>query len=190
MRLQVGSGRGRIKLLAWLRRRAFINLQNILNSNIISDLKRNAGLCHMLKIATFCIDDCLFGVDASHLIDLLHMPPLKSIPQKKPLCFKQVAYLPDGRLIHIINSLEFFGLEHQEPNESSRLLCFKSGDVHIGLIVDGTGKMLEIDEAAIMPHLPITKLNNALLRGIITDDKEIYVILDIVKILRELGADL
>lgn len=144
----------------------------------------------MLKIATFRLDDCLFGFDAAYIEDL-GVPPgsIKKIPHSAPQYFDLVTQLEDGRLIHIINTEKLLGIKAAPISANSRLLVLKSSGSKMGLLVDFYDKLLESPEEAIMPHLPITCINSRYIKGILAQGGSIVVVLNIAAVMQTLGEE-
>ena len=132
----------------------------------------------MKKIITFYIDDCLFGIESQYIHDLLPPRIILPIPQKKSQYFNQVMQIDDTRFVHVINTEKLLKIRNKPVSGESKLIILQSKTFNAGLLVDKVSTLLEVDNLAIMSHLPLSKIDSNFLSGIVTDKERVVVVLN------------
>ena len=142
----------------------------------------------MKRIAVFTIDDCIFGADTAFVHDIIPPGPLLKIPQRTEQYFGNVAQLEDSRFIHVINTEKLLGLENLPIGAASRLIVVQAPSFTMGLLVDKVIKLVDTGSDALRPNLPITGIRSDFLKGIVTDQETVIIILDMDMIVQTLGS--
>lgn len=161
-----------------------------------------------MKIATFWLDDCAFGIDASAVHDFSVPGEMRKIPQNTAQHFNRVTQLADGHFAHVINTEKLLGMAEKGPTDSTRLLVVKpdlpdssnqigpTGPIgqkdqqtsgpYIGLLVERMGTVLEIADSETLEHLPISHIDKKLLAGVVASGQQVIVMFNMPAILERL----
>ena len=142
----------------------------------------------MLRIAAFYIEGCLFGLDSSFIHDILPLPAMVRIPQQTSQYFGGVVKLEDKRIIHMVNLEKLLGLTNGAASDNSRLIVLRSDGPGMGITADSVPRLLDVDETAVMGTLPLSSIKKEFLRGIVTDNEKVIVLLDAQAIIGTLAA--
>ncbi|MDL2209615.1 chemotaxis protein CheW [Desulfovibrio sp. OttesenSCG-928-O18] len=141
----------------------------------------------MKQITTFLIDDSLFGLDTAYIRDIPVVAGVTRIPQNTAQLFDKVMRLMDGRLVHLVNTEKLLGIPNKPVSESSRVLVLQSAGVTMGLAVDAVRNLVTVEDDAVMEPLPLSKIRYEFISGIITQGADVIVLLDMGKILTQIG---
>lgn len=89
-----------------------------------------------------------------------------------------------GEVIPILDLRKKLNLEPKPSDQNSRIIITSSNDIVVGLIVDSSSEVLEInDENIDKPSATGEKKFNEYIKGIGKDDKRLIIILDLEKLL-------
>jgi purine-binding chemotaxis protein CheW len=89
-----------------------------------------------------------------------------------------------GAVLPLVDIRYFFGLDQKEGLAAARVIVTDAGPDIIGIVVDGVGEALDIEEASIQPPLATIKGRLAeFTKGQAQSGGEILVLLDLKKIL-------
>jgi purine-binding chemotaxis protein CheW len=95
------------------------------------------------------LKDEQYGLDISRIYEIIRLQPITVVPQA-PLYVDGVINLR-GRIIPVVDLAVRFGMPRSKATKASRIVVAGSGDVRVGLIVDGVSEVLIVPEDAIEP---------------------------------------
>ena len=133
----------------------------------------------MKQIITFYLDDCLFGLENTHVDAVLPPTSTAAVPQRQEQLFKGTMQLQDGRVIHVINTPKLLGMEHRPQNEATKVIVLRAKNLLLGLIVDQISEVTNVAEEEITRQMPLSQIDDAYLAGVITSRSgKVIVLLD------------
>jgi purine-binding chemotaxis protein CheW len=140
------------------------------------------------KHLTFFIDNQLFAIQSSHVVEIIRMQPITFMPKLPPFV-KGVINLR-GKIVPLIDLRLKLGKEPAEYDEHTSIVVVDTGDVSVGFIVDRVNDVTDIakDQISESPKLAKSAENNYV-TGIATLENEVAMILDPVCILTETDGE-
>ena len=131
----------------------------------------------MKQITTFYLDGILLGMDTRYINSILPPTAVMKLPQRKEQLFNKTMTLSDGRFIHLINSEKLLGLAPPPLNEQTKVIVMQTESPLMGLLVNETSQLLDIDDAQIAAHLPLSRINTEYFAGTVMDTEGKIVLL-------------
>jgi purine-binding chemotaxis protein CheW len=119
-----------------------------------------------MQIVVCELKEELYGLDISRVYEIIRLQPITVVPQA-PKYVEGVINLR-GRIVPVVDLSMRFGMAHSEATKASRIIVAGTGDLRVGLIVDGVSEVLMIREDAIepTPAAVSTAQDSKYLRGI------------------------
>lgn len=116
------------------------------------------------KYLTFLSDDLLFGVNASHVTEIITNHHITILPMV-PDFIKGIINLR-GQIIPIIDIRLRMGKMEAEYDDTSCIIVLNINNVLIGIFVDTVSQVVDLDESQISP--PTANNKQELVNGIIS----------------------
>lgn len=141
------------------------------------------------KHLTFFIDNQLFALRSSQVVEIIRMQPITFMPNL-PSFVKGVINLR-GKIVPLIDLRLKLGKEAIEYDDNTSIVVVDTGDMCVGFIVDSVNDVTDIskDQISESPKLAKTADNNYV-TGIATLENEVAMVLDPVSILTETDSDI
>ena len=95
------------------------------------------------------LKDERYGLDISRVYEIIRFQPITVVPQA-PSYVEGVINLR-GRIVPVVDLAVRFGMPRSTATKASRIVVAGSGDIRVGLIVDGVSEVLMIPDDAIEP---------------------------------------
>jgi purine-binding chemotaxis protein CheW len=135
------------------------------------------------KMVTFVLAGKEYGIDIMNVKEIAYAGAFTYVPNAAP--FVRGVYNLRGEIISIIDLRMMFHLpaERKAENAVESLLILCIGERIFGVIVDSIDKVVGISSGSIQPPHPIFgDINVKYIKGIVENDKRLYIILDVEKI--------
>lgn len=100
-------------------------------------------------IATFLLDNALFGIDANQIQEVVQLKKL-TLVYNAPLYVKGVMNLR-GRVVTVIDLGEKLDLKPVSENDENRVLIVEWKQEYIGILVEGVNEVFQVEKATIKP---------------------------------------
>jgi purine-binding chemotaxis protein CheW len=132
---------------------------------------------------TFCLADEVFGLDISHVVEVLGLPDITTIPGM-PNDIKGIAS-PRGKAVPVLDMRSMLGMEERSHDDHSCLISLNIDGHTAGLVVDRIGEVLKIPpfQVAPPPRLGGSRLRE--IKGIGKVGKAIVILLDLRTLFEE-----
>jgi len=88
-----------------------------------------------------------------------------------------------GEVIPIINLRKKFGLNNEFENENSRIIITSDNNISVGLLVDSSSEVIYLNNDDIDNPPDLNNDDNEYIKGIGKKDEELYLIIELEKIL-------
>ncbi len=135
-------------------------------------------------ILTFLIEDQIYGMEISHITDIIEMQPITVVP-KVPSYIKGVINLR-GKVIPVMNVRARFGKEIIPYDERTCIIVVEVEDLVAGLIIDRVSEVVTVSADTITPPPDYKSVNsNRFIKNIVTLNDEIKLILDCKKLIMD-----
>lgn len=139
------------------------------------------------QLVVFEVGDESFGIDISLVQEIIRMQPITEVP-KAPMYVKGVINLR-GKVIPIIDLRERFGFATGEETKATRIVVVNVLGNTVGMIVDAVSEVLRLPTDAIEPPSTIVEsIGSQYLKGIGKLEDRLIILLDLDKLLVEMGA--
>lgn len=140
------------------------------------------------KHLTFFIDNQLFAIRSSQVVEIIRMQPITFMPKLPPFV-KGVINLR-GKIVPLIDLRLKLGKEPAEYDEHTSIVVVDTEDISVGFIVDRVNDVTDIskDQISESPKLAKAAENNYV-AGIATLENEVAMVLDPVCILTETDGE-
>lgn len=134
------------------------------------------------KYLTFIVEDEIFGIDISHVIEIIPVPAITWMPEN-PDAIKGIINLR-GSIIPVIDVRIRFNKEERPYDEFTCIIIIEYDDNQIGIIVDTVNEVLYIPKS-FMSFPPNAKLKyqNQFIKAIGKMNGEVQLLLDLDKFL-------
>jgi len=119
-----------------------------------------------------------YGLDISRVYEIIRFQPITVVPQA-PSYVEGVINLR-GRIVPVVDLAVRFGMPRSTETKASRIVVAGSGDIRVGLIVDGVSEVLMIPDEAIepTPAAVTTPAESHYLRGIAKLGEALVILLE------------
>lgn len=134
------------------------------------------------KYVVFKIDNEYYGIDINNVKSIERVQYFTRVPNS-PLYIKGVINLR-GEVVPVIDLRLRFELTHKELDSNSRIIIVFVNDIEIGLLVDSSSEVIEINSEDI-DNPPMVKDNVAevFIKGIGKQDGKLIILIDIEKVI-------
>lgn len=141
------------------------------------------------QLVVFEVGDESFGIDISLVQEIIRMQPITEVP-RAPMYVKGVINLR-GKVIPVVDLRERFGFATGEETKATRIVVVNVLGNTVGMIVDAVSEVLRLAIDAIEPPSSIVEsVGSQYLKGIGKLDERLIILLDLDKLLAEMGAKL
>ncbi len=135
-----------------------------------------------VKLACFVIGGVLYGADIMKIKEIIR--PLKVSPVHNAPNFVEGIIKLRGLAVTIIDMRVKFGLSKADDSDSTRVIIFKVKKRPIGIKVDSTLKVLDVDKENFKPPPEIEDITgNRYIEAVVWDGEESILVLDLDKAL-------
>ncbi len=134
------------------------------------------------EFVLFKLDNEYYGIDIHNVETIEKIMPITRVPYTDKFV-KGVINLR-GNVVPVIDLRIRFGLEKRDYNDNSRIIIVKLDDVTVGLIVDSSSEVIQLnsDEIDESPTLK-NKVDDSYVKFIGKKNDQIIIIIDIKRIL-------
>ncbi len=140
------------------------------------------------KYLTFFIDEQLFAIQSSQVVEIIRMQPITFMP-KLPPYVKGVINLR-GKIVPLIDLRLKLNKAPIEYDDHTSIIVVETGDFSVGFIVDRVNDVTDIAKTQISdaPKLAKDSANNYV-AGIATLENEVAMLLNVTKLLENNGDE-
>ncbi len=136
------------------------------------------------KYLTFFIEEQIFAVQSSSVIEIIRMQPITFMP-KLPPYVKGVINLR-GKIVPLIDLRIKLGKEPKEYDEHTSIVVLDTNETSVGFIVDRVNDVADIAKSQISDSPKLAKdSDSGYVSGIATLDTQVAMILSLTSILTE-----
>ncbi len=137
----------------------------------------------------FKIEREYYGINIHHVENIEKIIPITRIPYTKP--HVQGVVNLRGNIIPIVHIRKRFSLPEKEFTDESRIIITNVGEIKIGIIVDSSSEVLQMDISDI-EEAPVIRGTNGqdFIRQVGKHDGRIIMLIDLPKVLGLEEADL
>lgn len=135
------------------------------------------------KMVTFSLGGKDYSIDIMKVKEISHATNFTYVPNSLP--FVKGVYNLRGDIISIIDLRLMFNLPAPENTDKTQenLIILRLDEYQLGIIVDSIDKVVGITSASIQPPHPIFgDINIRFIKGVVENEGNLYVILDVEKI--------
>ncbi len=134
-----------------------------------------------LQIAVFSIIDQYFGIDISLVSEIIRLEKITSTPNA-PAYVEGIINIR-GEIVPAVNLHVLFNIQANEWTENNRVIVVETKENKFGIIVDGVSEVRKIRADMIKPVPPSISVDQHYLKGIILDDQDLIVLVDLQQLL-------
>lgn len=141
------------------------------------------------QLVVFEVGDESFGIDISLVQEIIRLQPITEVP-RAPMYVKGVINLR-GKVIPVIDLRERFSIGMNEESKATRIVVVDVLGNIVGMIVDAVSEVLRLATDSIEPPSNIVgSVGSQYLSGIGKHEDQLIILLDLDKLLVEMGATL
>ncbi len=129
----------------------------------------------------FKLVDESYAVDIDHVENIEKHIEITRVPYTKKY-IKGVINLR-GNIIPVIDVRKRFNLKEKEADKDSRIMIINHGELKVGLLVDVSSEVLQIEDENIEPAPKVTGADDDYISSIGKDNGRIIMIVDLDKLL-------
>lgn len=133
------------------------------------------------KYVIFKLIDEYYGLDIENVISVEKMQEFTRIPNA-PSYVRGVINLR-GEVIPVIDLREKLGLKLKSTDENTRIIIVSESEINLGIVVDSSSEVLEIQRSLIDKPLASEEESNNYLKGIGKVDGRLIIIIDLEKLI-------
>ena len=133
------------------------------------------------KYVIFKLIDEYYGLDIENVISVEKMQEFTRVPNA-PSYVRGVINLR-GEVIPVIDLREKLGLKLKSTDENTRIIIVSENEINLGIIVDSSSEVLEIQRSLIDKPLASEEKSNNYLKGIGKVDGRLIIIIDLEKLI-------
>lgn len=122
-----------------------------------------------------------YAIDIAHVENIEKHTDITRVPYTKKY-IKGVINLR-GNIIPVIDVRKRFNLVEKEADKDSRIMIINHGELKVGLLVDVSSEVLQLDESNIEPAPKVTGADDDYVSSIGKDNGRIIMIIDLDKLL-------
>ncbi|AGL01707.1 chemotaxis protein CheW [Desulfoscipio gibsoniae] len=134
-----------------------------------------------LQIVVFSLIDQYFGVDISLVSEIIRLEKITPTPNA-PAYVEGIINIR-GQIAPAVNLHVLFNTQADERTENNRVIVVETEENKFGLIVDSVSEVRKISPDMIKPVPPSISVDEHYLKGIILDDKNLIVLVDLHQLL-------
>jgi len=139
------------------------------------------------QLVVFEVGSESFGIDISLVQEIIRLQPITEVP-RAPMYVKGVINLR-GKVIPVVDLRERFGFAVNEETKATRIVVANVLGNTVGMIVDAVSEVLRLSSDAIEPPSTIIEsVGSQYLKGIGKVEDRLVMLLDLSKLLVEMGA--
>ena len=136
------------------------------------------------KYLTFFIDNQLFAIQSSQVVEIIRMQPITFMPNLPPFV-KGVINLR-GKIVPLIDLRLKLNKEPMEYDDHTSIVVVEAGDFSVGFIVDRVNDVTDISKNQISDSPKLAKdTTNNYVYGIATLENGVAMLLDVMKLLEK-----
>lgn len=142
------------------------------------------------KMVTFSLAGKDYGIDIMKVKEISKANRFTFVPNSAP--FVRGVYNLRGDIISVIDFRVMFNLpvSEREEGQMEEMIILRLDELQIGVIVDSIDKVIGINSETIQPPHPIFgDINIKFIKGVVENDKRLYLILDVERILGRQDED-
>jgi purine-binding chemotaxis protein CheW len=129
----------------------------------------------------FRLADESYGIDIDHVENIEKHTEITRVPYTKK--YIQGIINLRGNIIPVINVRRRFNLEHKDADKDSRIMIINHNDLKVGLLVDASSEVLQIENENIEAAPKVTGNDDDYVSDIGKDNGRIIMIIDLEKLL-------
>jgi len=129
----------------------------------------------------FRLADESYGIDIDHVENIEKHTEITRVPYTKK--YIQGIINLRGNIIPVINVRRRFNLEHKDADKDSRIMIINHNDLKVGLLVDASSEVLQIENVNIEPAPKVTGSDDDYVSDIGKDNGRIIMIIDLERLL-------
>ena len=134
------------------------------------------------KYVVFKLENEEYGIDILRVKEIKEMMRITRVP-KAPSFVRGVINLR-GEVIPIIDLRKKFNLQQGSDTESTRIIIVTIDEITVGLIIDTSSEVLEIEKEFIEePPATIASIDHSYIHGIGKVNERLIILLDVSKII-------
>lgn len=134
------------------------------------------------KYVVFKLENEEYGIDILRVKEIKEMLRITRVP-KAPSFVKGVINLR-GEVIPVIDLRKKFNLSEKKDTENTRIIIVSVEEITIGLIIDTSSEVLEIDKENIEePPLAVSSIDHSYIYGIGKVNDRLIILLEVAKII-------
>ncbi|MBE6081735.1 chemotaxis protein CheW [Acidilutibacter cellobiosedens] len=133
------------------------------------------------KYVIFKLIDEYYGLDIENVISVEKMQEFTRVPNA-PSYVRGVINLR-GEVIPVIDLREKLGLKLKSTDENTRIIIVSESEINLGIVVDSSSEVLEIQRSLIDKPLASEEESNNYLKGIGKVDGRLIIIIDLEKLI-------
>ncbi|OGO78435.1 MAG: chemotaxis protein CheW [Clostridiales bacterium GWB2_37_7] len=134
------------------------------------------------KFVVFKLEDEEYGIDILRVKEIKEMIRITRVP-KSPSFVRGVINLR-GEVIPVIDLRKKFDMSQNIDTESTRIIIVLVDEITVGLIIDTSSEVLEIDKELIEePPATIASIDHSYIYGIGKVKERLIILLDVSKII-------
>lgn len=133
------------------------------------------------KYVIFKLIDEYYGLNIENVISVEKMQEFTRVPNA-PSYVRGVINLR-GEVIPVIDLREKLGLELKSDDENTRIIIVSQDEINLGIIVDSSSEVLEVQRSLIDKPLASEEESNNYLKGIGKVDGRLIIIIDLEKLI-------
>ncbi|MDR5658485.1 chemotaxis protein CheW [Serpentinicella sp. ANB-PHB4] len=155
---------------------------SIAEQEVVLPTSENVKLTEMILV--FALGEEEFGIDISHVIEIIGIQEITSIPEL-PTYIKGVINLR-GKIIPVMDVRLKFKKAFKAYHDRTCIIVIKIQDIFIGLAVDSVSEVITIKTEDITPPPQINnQYKNKYIRGIVKTSKKIKLLLDVEQLIKK-----
>jgi purine-binding chemotaxis protein CheW len=136
------------------------------------------------KYLTFFIDEQLFAVPSSQVVEIIRMQPITFVPKLPPFVIGVINLR--GKIVPLIDLRLKFNKEPRKYDDYTSIIVAETGEYSVGFIVDRVNDVTDLSKNQISDAPKLAKdATNGFITGIATIGKEAVMLLDTIKILTD-----
>ena len=141
------------------------------------------------KYLTFTLEDELYGIDISVVIEIIGILPITAVPEVPPYV-KGIINLR-GKIIPVVNMRLRFRRTPREYTDRTCVIVIEADGVLVGLIIDGVSEVRDIPESEVVPPPKLKAAQNRYIKGVgRQQDGKVVLLLDWQKLFSSEEAEL
>ena len=139
------------------------------------------------KYLIFTMGNELYGMEIRYITEIIGIQPITEVPEM-PDYVKGVTNLR-GKIIPVMDARLRFKKAARDYDGRTCIIVLETGDITIGLIVDGVSEVLPMKEEDIAPPPEINRGGHKYIKGIGKAGGSVKLLLDCQKLLTDDEAD-